>query len=368
MRGVDELCTRVGEAQGASKRPGQGTRVVNPTAEAGCSGRQGWQIDAAFSSRREDMRLGRGIILYVVKDTGGRLAMRRPDLELVRGAIDMHAHTSPCLFERPLDDTDLAKLAIDYGMRGFVLKDHDSPTTGRAYGIAKAYPEVQAFGAIVLNRTVGSFNPYVVQAAIQYGAKIVWMPTYHSKWHTDFFKMSDYPDMPRMGSQLAGGSLNILEPTGAQRDEILLILDLVAEANVCLATGHLSLPEIRFLLDQATGRGVRKFIVTHANWSLCKLDLDVQKELVQKGATLEYVAATCVSPVLHEQDLRELAYWISEFKGEHLVLGSDLGHMAGPPHPEGLRMLLAGLLGEGVPYEYLEKMTKANTAAALGIE
>src|SRR6266508_916664 len=88
----------------------------------------------------------------------------------------MHAHTAPALFRRPLDDADLANRAVEYGMRGFVLKDHDANTTGRAYYVAKMFPQVQPFGAIVLNRSVGGLNPYVAQAAIHYGARIVWMP------------------------------------------------------------------------------------------------------------------------------------------------------------------------------------------------
>src|SRR6266545_4886281 len=83
----------------------------------------------------------------------------------------MHAHTAPALFRRPLDDADLANRAVEYGMRGFVLKDHDANTTGRAYYVAKMFPQVQPFGAIVLNRSVGGLNPYVAQAAIHYGAR-----------------------------------------------------------------------------------------------------------------------------------------------------------------------------------------------------
>ena len=294
--------------------------------------------------------------------------MTRPDLELLHDAIDMHAHTAPALFRRPLDDADLAKAAIDYGMRGFVLKDHDQVTTGRAYYVAKMYPQIQPFGAVVLNRSAGGLNPYVAEAAIHYGAKVIWMPSNHSKWHADFFETPDYPQLGRQQKQLPGPGLSVLGEEGKLREDVRTIIDVVAKADVCLATGHLSLPEIRMMQDEANQRGVNKFIVTHANWSLCKLELEVQMELVAKGATLEYVSATCVSPIFHEQSPKELADWINQFEGEHLVFGSDLGQMSGPPHPEGLRMLLASLLDEGVPYEYLEKMTKVNPAKLLGID
>lgn len=111
----------------------------------------------------------------------------RPDLDLLRGAIDMHAHTHPALFRRPLDDADLARIATEYGMRGFVLKDHDSLTTGRAYYVNKMFDRVEAYGAIVLNRSVGGLNSHVVRAAIHYGAKVIWMPSNRSKWHAEYF-------------------------------------------------------------------------------------------------------------------------------------------------------------------------------------
>jgi hypothetical protein len=297
--------------------------------------------------------------------------MDRPDLELMKGAIDMHAHTAPALFNRHIDDAGLAQYAIEYGMRGFVLKDHDASTTGRAYYVNRMYPQVASFGAVVLNRSVGGLDPYVAEAAIHYGAKIVWMPSNHSKYHADYFDIPDYPQFGRPRKQLPGEGVTVFEEDGKTLTKAArTICEVVAENDVCLATGHLSLAEIRALQDAAleAGVGPRRFIITHANWSLCKLDLDAQRELMDKGAILEYVACTCTSPIFWEQQPGELGEWIKTFKGENLVFGSDLGQFAGPPQPEGLRMLMAALLGVGVPYEYLEKMLKVNSAEVLGLD
>ncbi|MDR5682744.1 MAG: DUF6282 family protein [Armatimonadota bacterium] len=294
--------------------------------------------------------------------------MDRPDLDLLRDAIDMHAHTHPALFRRPLDDADLARAALQYGMRGFVLKDHDSMTVGRAYYVNKMFDGIQAFGAIVLNRSVGGLNPHVVQAAIHYGAKVVWMPSNHSKWHAEYFQTSDYPQLGRPRKQLSGPGITVLDEEGQLKPEVLTILDLVAEADVCLATGHLSPQETRLLLEEALRRGVRKFLVTHANWALTRYDLDAQREFVRKGAFLEYVAVSCVSPIFYEQKPAELAVWIKELGGQNLLLSSDLGQLSGPPHPEGLRMLVAALLDEGVPFDVLARMTRDNPARLLNLE
>jgi hypothetical protein len=295
--------------------------------------------------------------------------VERPDLELLRGAIDMHAHTAPALFKRHIDDAALAEHAMAAGMRGFVLKDHDASTTGRAYYVNRMYPQVESFGAVVLNRSVGGLNPYVAQAAIHYGARVVWMPSNHSKHHADFFGITDYPQFGRGKKQLPGEGVTVFEEDGSTLTPAArTICEVVAENDVALATGHLSLPEIQALQDAAMAAGVSRFIVTHANWSLCKLGLDVQRELIAKGATIEYVASSCVSPIFWEQQPAELAEWIIALQGESLVFGSDLGQYAGPPHPEGLRMLFAALLDLEVPYAYLEKMAKATPAAVLGLE
>ena len=292
----------------------------------------------------------------------------REDLELLKGAIDMHAHTAPALFPRPYDDADLAEHAVRYGMRGFVLKDHDMSTTGRAYYIDRMFPEVQPFGAVVLNRSVGGLNPYVVESAIHYGAKVIWMPSNHSKWHAEYYDMPDYPALGRRQPQLVGEGVTVLDADGHLKPEVLTIVELVAQHDVALATGHLSLPEIRKLQDAVLEHGEVKFLVTHANWALCKLGLDAQRDLLAKGAYLEYVASSCVSLDFMDQDVAELASWINEFDGEQLVFGSDLGQLGGPMHPEGMRMLIASLLAQGVKYEALEKMTKANPALLLGLE
>lgn len=293
--------------------------------------------------------------------------MKRRDLELLHGAIDMHAHTAPALFPRPIHDKDLAQYAADYGMRGFVLKDHDSATFHRASYLKSLTPELDPIGAIVLNRSVGGINPNVVEAALQYGAKVVWMPSNHSRHHSEFFGIPDYPQLGRMRPQLPGPGVTVLDDAGNLTDQAKTVVRLVHEEGACLCTGHLDLNETRLLLDEANRVGLQRFVVTHVNWALTKYDFDVQKELVSKGAYLEFVAISCVSPTFYEQSPKELAPLIDAHKGERLILTSDLGQGSGPPHPEGLRMLLWSLLDEGIDYSVLERMTKENPAFLVGL-
>ena len=289
-----------------------------------------------------------------------------PDRELLKGGIDFHAHPSPAIFPRLLDDSELANVAVDYGLRAVVIKDHDQITTGRAYYVNRMFPGVKTIGSLILNRSMGGLNPYVVEAALAYGTQVVFMPTNHSKWHQDYYGHSNYPGLVRT-KPLVGEGITVLGENGKLKPEVLTILDLIAGSGVVLGTGHLHQEEVLSVVDEAVKRGVSKILVTHANWALSKLSIDVQKKLMGKGALIEYVALTMVSPYFYEQKPIELAEWIMEFKGENLVMSSDLGQVHGPPPPEGIRMALAALLQEGVPYEYLEKMTKVNPAKLLGL-
>lgn len=294
--------------------------------------------------------------------------MDRPDLEALRGAIDMHAHTGPALFPRPLDDRDTAEMGVRYGMRGCVLKDHDNSTTGRAYYVRKMVEGFEPIGSVVLNRSVGGLAPHVVQAAIRTGAKVVFMPTTHAKWHIDYFGMSDYPQFGRTFKSVPVEGITILGEDNQLKPEVLTILDLIADADVCLGTTHLTKLERTVLVEEAFRRGVKKVSITHANWALAKLTVEEQKAFIAMGAYVEYVTCALVSPIWYEQDVKELAGWIKEIGPEKLVLSSDLGSMASPFHAEGLRVAVAALLDNGVPYESLETMLKVNPAKLLNME
>src|SRR6266849_431968 len=97
--------------------------------------------------------------------------------EALEGAYDLQVHVAPDVIERRIDDLDLAKEFLAHGMRGFVLKSHYFPTAERAKVVSKAVPGIRAYGAIVLNHSIGGLNPVAVELAGRSGCKIVWMPT-----------------------------------------------------------------------------------------------------------------------------------------------------------------------------------------------
>ena len=58
-------------------------------------------------------------------------------------------------------------------MAGFVLKSHYICTADRATLVNQIVPEIQAFGAIALNNSVGGLNPLALDIAGRLGTRVV---------------------------------------------------------------------------------------------------------------------------------------------------------------------------------------------------
>src|ERR1700761_3934375 len=99
---------------------------------------------------------------------------------LLRGAYDTHIHVAPDVVPRSVDDLTLARQFAELGMDGFVLKSHYTSTAERASVVRAAVPQINALGAIVLNRAVGGMNALAVEVAAREGVRTVWMPTVDS--------------------------------------------------------------------------------------------------------------------------------------------------------------------------------------------
>lgn len=56
----------------------------------------------------------------------------------LKGAIDLHLHTLPCLMQRSVDDFQVAQLAKDCGMAAIVIKSHHESTVSRAHYASQA--------------------------------------------------------------------------------------------------------------------------------------------------------------------------------------------------------------------------------------
>ena len=169
---------------------------------------------------------------------------------LLKGSIDMHAHYGPDAFAvRKLDALEGAQLARQAGMRAIVLKNHQYCTAPLASIINQVVPGILVFGSVTLNTQAGGLNPDVVEAAVKSGAKVVWMPTQSSNY--DF-----------MRNILRTDGISILDEKGNLLPSVEIILDIVKQYGIVVATGHLPVNEALVLVDSARNKGISKIVAT----------------------------------------------------------------------------------------------------------
>lgn len=285
----------------------------------------------------------------------------------LQGIVDLHIHAGPDLLERPLTYAQTAKMAKDVGYRAILFKSHFFPNIFLLEAVKKMVPGIHLFGGVTLNLSVGGINPEAVYAAIQLGCKEVKMPTIHSKRHIELFGRH-YPWSKKvtLGSREAK-SVTIINENNELVPEVHQILDMIANANIILGTGHLTKPELFMLVKEARRVGVKKIVVTHADLDIVSLTVEEQKQLADMGAFIEH----CITPCLpHRQrlDPREIVRAIKETGASRCIMSSDLGQHHNPLPIEGMRMFIELMEKLGVTEEEINRMTRRNPAKLVDLE
>lgn len=293
----------------------------------------------------------------------------RDDLELMQGAIDLHIHSAPSLFPRLVDHVEVAEGARKMGMRAVVLKCHHGFTSDRVYFVKKLVTGIDVYGGVVLNNAVGGINPFAVEAAISYGAKIVWFPTLSAKNHLDQMGAPEFGSSmsQKIKRQMTEKPITVLDEKGNLIPEAYDVIDLIAVHDIILATGHLSIPEARLVIKAAKERGVKRMEVQHPEY-IINGTIEEQKELADMGAFIEHLAIFQYPMWPTRAGIDGIVEMIKAVGPERTVLATDLGQVHNPPPWEGLRMFLRVLLEKGIPKEHLKKMIQDNPAFLLNIE
>ena len=281
--------------------------------------------------------------------------------EAVRGGYDLQVHVAPDVIERRTDDVDLARDFLAHGLRGFVLKSHYVPTAERAKVVARAVPGIKAYGAITLNHSVGGLNPVALEIAGRSGCRIVWMPTVDAANETagrldgPNSKLPFWAKIQRELSAegIAPPPLSPLDSDGRVTEITRKCLERIAKHNMILATGHLGRHEIVNLVRSAVEMGVKKIVVTHAEFPSQSLSGEEQRELADMGAVIEHCFTTTHT---------KKASWEALFANvrktgvERTILSTDLGQTINPPVAEGFAMYAQRFLDAEFSVEEIRHM------------
>ena len=292
----------------------------------------------------------------------------------LEGAYDLQVHVGPDVIARRIDDIDCAREFLDRGMKGFVLKSHYIQTGERAQVVTKAVPGSRVFGAVTLNHSVGGLNPVAVEIAGRSGCKIVWFPTVDAKNETagrpggdvgdvgDTGRGAKLPFWAKIQRELAAEGispppLSVVDDSGAVVEPARRCMERIAKHDMILATGHLGRREIFALVRAATEMGLKKVLVTHAEFPSQSLTGDEQVALADLGATIEH----CFTTTYTAKATWELAFANIRKTGvARTLISTDLGQTINPPVAEGFGMFAQKLLDAGFTRDEVRTMAVLN--------
>ena len=278
-----------------------------------------------------------------------------PAVSPIEGLIDFHNHNAPDVFGRAVDDDESAQLYMARKMEAIVLKNHVVSTADRAWLVRKHNPGFKAFGGITLNGSSGGINPDAVQWMWRmqggYG-RVVWLPTFDADHHVKHFKEGP-------------NGINVVGEDGKVVPALREVLKIVAQQKLVLCTGHISPTEVLAVVAAARDMGVDRIVVTHAEFEVVNMTVEQMKKAASMGAKMEIDAmGPLMGPNAHLEWMRhwrqvtfkESASHIKQVGAEHFVLGTDLGQTGNPSQPDGLAMLVAGLMAEGITKDQIKLM------------
>lgn len=275
----------------------------------------------------------------------------------------MHVHVSPDAVPRTCDAIELAFEGRQWGMEGFVLKDHSTITADRAYLVEKAVPGVRVFGTLVLNDAVGGLNPSAVEAALALKAKMVFMPTLSAD-HDIRQRRHVKSQWGHWTSPQKLAGIRILKPNGSLVPEVEDILGILKGSDVILGTGHLSPEESLALVERAKGVGLSKVVVTHASNPIIGMSMTQQKRAAALGAFIEHSYLSS----LKGKPIPKMVQEIHEVGAQRCILSTDLGQQGYPSPVEGLSCFIDELLQSGMNHKDICWTIRDNPRRLLDLE
>ena len=280
----------------------------------------------------------------------------------LQGRYDLHVHASPSLARRKLTALEALKLASDEGMGGFLLLDHTYNTVVVAQVLNELGYGTKVFGTIMLNESVGSLNPSVVETAIQLGTKQIQMPTYSAQNHKE--KYGD--DQKIFPYQKKSKGISVVDQRGKLVSEVEEILQILKGSHSFLGTGHLSVAEIEVLVDRAKELNV-SVLVNSVSTDMTYMPIEIQKKLAYDNVFMEhdYMALT---EIVHEKTpIESIVEQIRAVGAERCVIATDAGQPIVPDLVTGLKDFIKRLLENGISENELDFMTRKNPRNLLGV-
>ncbi|PPR47257.1 MAG: hypothetical protein CFH19_00691 [Alphaproteobacteria bacterium MarineAlpha5_Bin9] len=286
---------------------------------------------------------------------------------LLENAVDSHIHCCPHLNKRSIHIFEAVRHALAFKMKGIGLMDNFCNTSGYAALINKEMENIKldVFGGLIMEPYAGGISAESVKIALSYNygdnlnTRFISMPTHHTRYI----------------AKLENRSENYIEsclhiPESKQlADPLPEILDLIAENDVVLNTGHLSGEEAIRLISFAKKRGVKRIMVPSSHYEedivgeITKLDCYSEFSFFFVSNATE-VALTHIDEEKHKAtpvNLNKMAKLIKAAGIKNTILSSDCGVSVLPIPVRGFVKFLLMIKQQGFDDSEIKDMISNNT-------
>lgn len=289
---------------------------------------------------------------------------------LLQGAVDLHCHSGPSVMPRYFDHYEAMQEASEAGVRALLIKDHYYSATPVTVMLNKhfSHMKVTLLSGVPLNNQSGGLNLYAVEHGIALGAKLVWMPTFSSKNHIEHHKNGATPGFPNSKKpMMAPTPVHVVDDAGRLLPEVLPILDMIAEHDVVLSSGHLHISEIWPLFEAAQQRGIKRLICNHPTYVIDATLADITR-LAAMGVYIEHSMCMFAEASKFRMFEPDALQAVIEAAGvERTILGSDLGQLGNPRLVDGFLNVIEICLDLGYDEAAVRKMVSSNAATLVGL-
>jgi len=289
--------------------------------------------------------------------------------------IDMHVHIGPEFLRRKYSAESLAAEARREGF-GVVMKNHFQPTTGQVSQVRRPDDKVPLVGSVALNFGCGGVDDHGVRSALS-GWKqdvtaadpdperfVVWMPTVCCESHLRLYNRRDLSEgwgiKGKYTKYYAEGTGYTLDTGNPEKMAALRrALQVIADNDLVLATGHFDHDETLTLVKIAHEMGIRRIIMTHPLFQATELEPETMARMwEQYGAYSELAFVNLAMDNLTYEQYIEV---IEAVGSEGVILSSDVGQIFSPSVGDAMREYFSEFRKRGVKEDDIVQMSVMNT-------
>ena len=293
---------------------------------------------------------------------------------LLENAIDNHIHCCPHINNRSVHIFEAVRHANACKMKAIGLMDNFSNSSGYAALVNKELNSInlEVFGGLIMEPYAGGVSVEAVKVALKYNygdnlnTRFVSMPTHHTRFTARAENRSeDYIEL-----------CSYIPETGELPDPLPEILELIAEHDVVLNTGHLSGEEAVRLIESAKLRGINRILVPSAHY-----EPEIVKEISNQNCYAEFsffciskateVGLTHIDEEKHKAQpvkIEKMKELIKSAGINNTILSSDCGVSILPIPVEGFAKFLLTIKKQGFSEKEIKIMSSINPSILFKIK